>query len=232
MSILALFDIDGTLIRCGGAPRGAIMTAMKDVFGVWNDNKEYSFSGKTDPQIITELMQAAGVEDGKIRQGMQPVIQRYLDQLDKSLRKEDVRVLNGVWPLLSALRTHPHVQLGLLTGNVEEGARIKLMRAGLDHFFFNGDGIGAFGSDAMDRRELPAIAVGRAKEVLHREFRPKDIVVIGDSPSDILCGRHLGVKSVAVATGWHTMEELKQFDPDHIFQTFEPVERVVEAIAC
>jgi phosphoglycolate phosphatase-like HAD superfamily hydrolase len=121
--------------------------------------------------------------------------------------------------------------LGLLTGNVVKGAEIKLARAGLHKYFFDGkDALGAFGSDSMSRNDLPAIAVERAYARTGRLFKEKDIVIIGDSPYDIICGRELNARSIAVATGWHTEGELRKHEPDYLFGDFSATHEVMRAI--
>lgn len=228
---LVLFDIDGTLLICGKAPRMAITMAMERVFGTSGRALDHSFSGKTDPQIITELMTMEGRGADEIAEGMPLVVRHYVEELDRTLRPDEIRLLKGVTELLAALQNRADVHLGLLTGNVEEGARIKLDRAGLAGIFFNnGYAVGAYGSDALHRSELPTVAVRRARHVWHHDFHSKDIIIIGDSPNDILCGKSLNVRSLAVATGWHSMEELMAYEPDFAFDTLEATPDIVKAI--
>lgn len=231
MKRLVLFDIDGTLLLCGKAPRNAITQAMIKIFGTAGPVDQFPFSGKTDPQIIFELMQAARIADDVIQAGLQRAIADYIAALETTLQSIDIRILKGVEKLLEQLAGHEDIVLGLLTGNVMQGAQIKLSRAGLGHYFFNGTSpLGAFGSDSMHRNELPAIAVERAKAIKHRHFTEKEIAIIGDSPSDVLCGKSLNVKSIAVATGWHKTDELKNYDPDFAFEDLSVTDKVMEAI--
>ncbi len=132
----------------------------------------------------------------------------------------------GVPELLKALSQKSDLVLAILTGNIEEGARLKLSRHGIEDFFL----FGAFGSDAAKRSELVDIAIERAFRHSGHLFREKEIAVIGDTPLDIGCGRHKGVKAIAVATGGHSLEELLLHSPDHLFADFTPCEAVVEAI--
>lgn len=228
---LVLFDIDGTLIQCGKAPRRAITAAMKSVFGTAGEVDRYPFSGKTDTQIIFDVIKAAAVDEKIILNRLQDAIDTYLALLQENLRPEDITVMSGIKVLLAALEQHALVTLGLLTGNVAGGAKIKLSRAGLGSYFFNGEhAIGAFGSDAMIRNELPGIAVKRAHQRTGELYKEKDIVIIGDSPYDVLCGKSLNVKSIAVATGWHSKDELMEHQPDYFFYNFLDTERVVSSI--
>ncbi len=228
---LVLFDIDGTLILCGKAPRRSITKAMQEVFGTAGAADGYSFSGKTDPQIVLDLMVQAGIPEATVRDRLQRAIRMYVEALRTTLRPEDIRVLAGVPELLDALSRLDQVVLGLLTGNVLEGARTKIEQAGLGGYFPNGDhGIGAFGSDSMRRDDLPAVAVRRARERTGHSFTGSDIVIVGDSPSDVGCGRPLGVKTIAVATGWHTADELAVHGPDHLFENLQDTAAVLQAI--
>jgi phosphoglycolate phosphatase-like HAD superfamily hydrolase len=231
MNKLVLFDIDGTLIHCGKAPRNAISKAMEVVFGTRGSADHYAFSGKTDSQIVYEVMRLAELDENFVKSNLAVALDQYVNFLDDTLLGEDIKVFDGVVSILNNLRRLEGVTVGLLTGNVVRGAKIKLSRAGIDHFFFNGGSlIGAFGSDAMDRSELPRIAVDRAATELHRHFREKEIVVVGDSPNDVLCGKSLNVCSVAVATGWHKKEELQTYHPDFLFSDLSDTKEFLKVI--
>lgn len=228
---LVLFDIDGTLIQCGKAPRRAITEAMKTVFGTTGNVDQYPFSGKTDTQIVFDVITGAAVDEITVKGRLQETIGKYVELLYATLQPADITFMKGIRELLDALHGHTQMTLGLLTGNVAEGAKIKLTRAGLNSYFFNGQGaIGAFGSDSMNRNDLPAIAVQRAYERTGRLYKEKNIVIIGDSPYDILCGKSINVKSIAVATGWHSRVELEEHKPDFYFDDFTDTKRVVESI--
>ena len=231
MKKLILFDIDGTLIHCGKAPRRAITEAMRAVFGTTGNVDSYPFSGKTDTQIIYDVITGAAVSEVIVRDKMQETIDGYVTRLHATLEPNDVKTLDGITVLLNHLLEQEHAILGLLTGNVAKGAEINLTRAGLHPYFFNGKGaIGAFGSDSMNRNELPAIAVKRAYERTGRLFKEKDIVIIGDSPYDIICAKGVNARSIAVATGWHTPVELREYEPDYLFDNFSATHDVVNAI--
>ena len=231
MDKLVLFDIDGTLIHSGKTPRRAITQAMEKVFGTSGNVDQYPFSGKTDPQIIYELMIGAKIEEAEVNAKMDEAIDQYVQLIQTYLRSDEMTVLTGIDPLLRSLKDDRNVLLGLLTGNVLAGAKIKLSRASLDHYFFNGrEPLGAFGSDSMYRNDLPQIAVERAMKICSCRFAEKQIVIIGDSPYDVLCGKGLNVKSIAVATGWHKSEELAAHEPDFVFEDFSSMEPVLQAI--
>jgi phosphoglycolate phosphatase len=201
MRALVLFDIDGTLVR-GGPAKEAFHVAMVEAFGTAGDIQVHDFAGKTDPQIARELLLAAGLSDDDVDQDLPALWPVYVRELDAELSRPDhrTRVLPGVIELIAALEARREaVVLGLLTGNIEAGAARKLASAGLAGRF----GPGAFGSDHERRDALPAIAVRRAAALTGAAFTGADVVIIGDTPHDVTCGRSLSVRAVAVATGRH-----------------------------
>ncbi len=231
MKTLVLFDIDGTLITCGKTPRRSITRAMEEVFGTSGGVDDYPFSGKTDTQIVWDVMTAANFDPEDVLARMQPTLSRYAELLGADLTTDEIRVLDGVVSLLDTLSVRSDAVTGLLTGNILEGARIKLSRAGLDHYFFNGvPVIGAFGCDSMHRHELASLAVRRAGDITGHTFNGKSVVIVGDSPYDILCGKHLNVKSVAVTTGWHSAQELEKHNPDHLLHGFGDTETALHCL--
>ncbi|HEX2094263.1 MAG TPA: HAD hydrolase-like protein [Longimicrobiaceae bacterium] len=229
MRRLVLFDIDGTLLHSGGAGARALRDALVEVFGTAGPVDRYSMAGRTDPQIARELLRAAGLDAARIDAGLPALWRAYVRNLEREVRESDVRVLPGVLPLLERVEAAGNgTVLGLLTGNVVEGARLKLESAGIGFGRFR---VGAYGSDHADRPELPAVAVARAEALTGYRFREKEVVIIGDTPFDIACGEHLGVRTVAVATGHYSADDLAKCGPDHLFDDLTETERVWEAIA-
>lgn len=228
MRRLILFDIDGTLLSADGAGKRAFHEAIRGVFGHVDEPRDYSFAGRTDPQIARDLLSAAGIPREEIEAGFPELFRRYAEALEREVRRVEVRALPGVRVLLERIESAggPTV-LGLLTGNVREGARIKLEAAGIGFERFR---LGAFGSDHHDRPELPAVAAARAEELTGVRYAGKEIVIIGDTPRDVECGAHLGVRTLAVATGEYPVEALAACGPDHVFPDLGDVERVWEAI--
>lgn len=223
---LVLFDIDGTLLSAGKAARESVLAALADVYGWTSANgHSHDFSGKTDPQIVRELVEA-DVGREKCERLLRPALEAYLQEFSLRLSPEAVVPKPGAAALLSRLGALPTVTMGLLTGNLERGARMKLEPPGFNRYF----PFGAFGSDSEDRYRLPAIALERARAASDRDFSGKDIVVVGDSVHDILCGRSLGVRSVAVATGPTRAELLAARDPDALLESFSDVEAAMMAI--
>ena len=225
---LVLFDIDGTILLTDGAGKRAIHRALVEVFGGTGPD-DHRFDGKTDPQIVRELMRMEGHGDEHIDAHMSPLLERYVAYLDEELRNgaSGVRVMPGIHELLDALDARDDVMLGLLTGNLLAGARAKLGSAGIDPDRFR---VGAYGSDHETRGELPAVAQRRARDELGIDVAGRNVVVIGDTPADIACGRGIGARAIAVATGGYTVEELRAHSPAALFADLSPTADVVNAI--
>jgi phosphoglycolate phosphatase len=222
---LVLFDIDCTLIDSHGAGGRAILRAIKDVYGVEGELGDYSFHGRTDPGIISDLatLWGGGEPGDRLVDGC---IARYVELLHHEIDGGEVETLPGIRELVTALAADRRALVGLLTGNVLEGARLKLEPTGLYSLFR----VGAYGSDSALRAELPAVAVARAEALTGRRYAGKDVVVIGDTPADVECGASLGVTAVAVATGRHGVDELAACAPDHLFADFSDWRVAYEAI--
>ena len=226
---LVLFDIDGTLLLSDGAGRRAINRALMDVFGTTGP-QDYYFDGKTDPQIVRELMRLAGHGDERIDAQMQLLLERYVTFLHQELRApgHSPYTLPGVHELLDALETRQDVVLGLLTGNIEPGAKAKLQAVGIAPDRFR---IGAFGSDHEHRPELPAIARTRTRDRLGIDVTGAAVVVIGDTPADVTCGRAIGASAIGVATGRFSVGELMSHGAVAAFEDLSDTRAVVRAIA-
>jgi phosphoglycolate phosphatase-like HAD superfamily hydrolase len=227
---LVLFDIDGTLLSAGRAARESVLAALENVYGFRADpdpprQGKNDFSGKTDPQIVRELV-ADAVGPERCEASLEQALDRYLDELRRRLTPEAVVPKPGIPELLRRLAAVPGVTLALLTGNLERGARLKLEPPGFNGYF----PFGAFGSDSADRYELPRIAVERARGHGGREFLGKSIVIIGDSVHDVACGRSLGVRAVAVATGPTPADCLAAEKPDALLPDFSDAGAAMKAI--
>jgi len=204
---LLLFDIDGTLLDCGPQVRPLFEDALLEVFGTAGDCDAYSFTGRTDPRIVRDLMTGAGVPEAVVRELLPRMREVYLAKLERALDRQGMTLLPGVGEVLAALgarAARAEVTLALLTGNWEAGARTKLSRFDLNRFF----PFGAFGSDAADRNELPPIALERAARLAGRRFHPAEALIIGDSIYDVECARAHGIPALAVTTGRTPAEEL------------------------
>ena len=250
---LVLFDIDCTLLDAHGAGGRAILRAIQDVYGVGGELGSYTFHGRTDPGIIRDLAElwGAGAPDaaGVPGNGTQPpavhamaeelgvpgevidrrlaaCLERYVEVLTDEVAHGVVELLPGIRELVTAMAADRRALVGLVTGNIQAGARIKLAPTGLLPLFR----VGAFGSDSAQRSDLPPVAVRRAEQLTGRRFAGKQIVVIGDTPADIRCGEALGVTAVAVATGKHSLDELAEHRPDHLFADFSDWRAACEAL--
>jgi len=226
MRRLVLFDIDSTLIDARGAGGRALLAAVADAYGVSGELDGYSFHGRTDRQIVRELAGMWGVPPVEVDAAMDRCLADYVERLKGELAGGRVIVLPGVPELLSALAGDSRVTLGLLTGNVERGARLKLEPTGLSWFFE----FGAFGSDAERRADLATLAVARARVHAGVPFSGREVIVVGDTPADVTCGAHLGVSTIAVMTGRHGRAELAEAGADHIVADLSQWRRIQRII--
>jgi phosphoglycolate phosphatase-like HAD superfamily hydrolase len=228
MRKLVLFDIDGTILLTAGAGRRAIVAAISEDVGHPAALHQVRFDGKTDPQIVTELLEAAGHPGPHQPDRVHALCARYVDLLQMELQQpaSKTTVMPGVHLLLDRLE-HEGVVLGLLTGNVARGAALKLRSAGLDPERFR---VGAYGSDSAHRADLPPIAARRAEPYLGRVPSGADVVIIGDTPADIACGACIDARAVAVATGAYSVADLTACGPHAAFEDLSNTDRVLEAI--
>ena len=206
---LVLFDIDGTLVSTGGAGIKAFGEAFEAAFGVVNATAKIKFAGRTDYSLFRELCQRNGV--GHTPENRESFFSHYLRLVDSHLDTNKGGPFPGVVRLLDDLAVLPDAPvLGLLTGNIREGARRKLGAYGLwDRF-----ALGSFSDDEEDRNLIAAAAAAKGSEYLERKLEGLKIVVIGDTPRDIACGKHIGARTVGVATGGATLEALQACEPD------------------
>ena len=205
---LVLFDIDGTLIRSGGAGVKAFGRAMESIFKIPNATAGVSFAGRTDTGLVRELFLRHRIShtDENVRE----FFECYVFWLDRLLNELDGRPCPGAFEMVEDFQRLPlPPRLGLLTGNIRLGAEIKMRYFGLwDHFV-----MGAFGDDHHDRNKLAAVAKLRGTRVLKRELRAEEILVIGDTPLDIECARAIGARCLAVATGGAKLPDLVAHQP-------------------
>jgi len=228
---LILFDIDGTILWTDGAGRRAIHRALLDEMGTAGPIEGYRFDGKTDPQIVRELMELAGHPECNSEDRITAVCTRYVELLTAELAKptQATRVYPGIQELLAALEPYEaggRALVGLLTGNVQHGAALKLRSAGLDFERFT---VGAYGSDSHHRPNLPAIAARRAEQRTGRTFSGADIVIVGDTPDDVACARPMGARTVGVGTGYYTAAQLREAGATHAFDNLGDTAAVIRA---
>lgn len=227
---LVLFDIDGTLLHSRGAGRRAITRALvgADVSAP-AAFEAVRFDGKTDPQIVVELLEAAGDPGPHPPERITAVCERYLAHLEDELREGRLHttVLPGVFELLAALEAEASVLLGLLTGNLSAGAALKLRSGGIEPARF---AVGAYGSDSAHRPDLPAIAARRAEPHFGRMPWGSEVVIIGDTPADVTCGRAIAARAIGVATGAYPAPELASAGAHAVFSDLSPTDDIVAAI--
>ncbi|PYS37187.1 MAG: haloacid dehalogenase [Acidobacteria bacterium] len=200
-----LFDIDQTLINTGGAGLRALDRACRKLYGLENAMDGISPHGKTDPAIVREILRIKLASEAPEKHEIASVLDGYLAFLKHEVQDSPTyRVLPGIVSLLNDMAVRTDVMVGLATGNIELGARIKLDRGGLNPYF----SFGGFGSDSEDRTELVRKAAEKAAYNNGSSISPADIFVIGDTPLDIDAGIRAGFKTVGVATGSYSVEQL------------------------
>ena len=221
---LLLFDIDGTLIHSGGAGVQALISAFKERFGIDDDLRDIEIAGKTDSGIVLNILNKHKIPATK--ENVSAFLDSYVHFLSLELPRRKGKLMPGVLELLERLKSRPHVVMALLTGNVSRGAQLKLEHYGVWHFFE----FGAFADDHRDRNELGHFARARAKEKHGREFAASEIDVIGDTPRDIACGKVLGARTIAVATGRWSRDELANYQPDFLINDLSEAETIIETL--
>jgi phosphoglycolate phosphatase-like HAD superfamily hydrolase len=226
---LVLFDIDGTILLTAGAGRRAIVAAITEEIGHAGGLEKVRFDGKTDPQIVTELLEAGGHPGPHRSERVTALCSRYVDLLQHELQQPSSKttLMPGVLSLLDRLEREDGVILGLLTGNMLQGAALKLRAAGLDPARFR---VGAYGSDSAHRPDLPPIAARRAEPYFGRVPSGPEVVIIGDTPADIACGAGIDARAVAVATGAYSVTDLVACAPHATFENLSDTDGVIEAI--
>ncbi len=224
---LLLFDIDGTLIRSNSAGRLAMAAALEEMFGSSGPLDSYSMGGKTDARIITDLLTAIGIDAKEIARILPEAYALMAEKAGAIYPGRGIMACPGVEVLLDALQDRADVLLGLLTGNSEPTAPMKLQEASIDPAQFI---VGAYGSEDLDRNRLPEIAIQRANELTGLTMTGDNTIIIGDTPADILCARAGKAKAVAVASGWHSVKSLARYHPDVLFEDLCGTQTVLQKL--
>jgi phosphoglycolate phosphatase-like HAD superfamily hydrolase len=212
MNKFLFFDIDGTLVRSGGAGKMALTEAFQQLY-VEPRFDDIRINGCTDRGIATQIFTSHGIPD--TRENWHQFRAEYLGRLPEMLANRQGNVIDGVIELLDELTRHDHLQLGVLTGNTKRGAELKLEYFGLDGYF----AFGAYGDDHADRDDIARSALCELRAA-HGHVDPSDVWIIGDTPNDIRCGRAIDAMVLAVATGSFSMAELSAFEPDLLVDDF------------
>lgn len=212
---LLLFDIDGTLLSLAQRELSVFGEALEEAYGTSGALEFYDFAGKTDHQIVLDLLLSAGLALETVEEGLESMQAIYLEMLDRELGPETMTVLPGVRELLAELEEEAEVVLGLQTGNWRGAADIKLSRYGLDSHFQ----VGAFGDGQADRSQLPALARHEAESRFAASIKSEDVVIIGDTALDVACAKHWEMASVGVATGSTELSVLGRAGADLVVST-------------
>jgi len=206
---LVLFDIDGTLVHTGGAGTKAFSQTFSQVFGLHSGSERMKFAGRTDVSLVREFFQIHGVPASP--ENFRQFFDSYVFWLAHIVAQSTGGECAGITPFIANLLALPQPPLlGLLTGNIRLGAEIKLRRFGLWDLFV----MGGFADDHEDRNHIAVAALERGRRVLDPQLQPQEIVVIGDTPFDVRCGKFIGAKTLAVATGGSKYAELRQQGAD------------------
>jgi phosphoglycolate phosphatase-like HAD superfamily hydrolase len=206
---LVLFDVDGTLVHTGRAGSRAFGKTIASEFKAPESVEKVRFGGRTDISLARELFGLNSIP--ATPDNFRRFFERYVFWLDHLVANTNGEICRGVPEFISDLCALPNPpRLGLLTGNIRLGAEIKLRRYGLWEIFETG----GFADDSEDRNHIAAAALERGRRVLDKNLNGGEVVVVGDTPHDIRCGKHIGAKVLAVATGGATLEELQNHKPD------------------
>jgi len=220
---LALFDIDGTLLLSQGLGRAAKARAMRDIFGTEADVQTHPFGGKTDWQILNELLHPLGWTTEEVGARMATYERCFASYMRAMAANFPVVPLPGAHELVQALNARADVLVGVVTGNTRETAPVKLEAGGFEPSWFR---VGAFGSESHDRSDLSALAVQRAEALVGAPIAPSDVFVIGDTVADVTCARAVGAVSVVVLTGFEERELLLASQPDYVLNDLREFGRV------
>lgn len=206
---LVLFDIDGTLVHTGGAGTKAFAKTFAAEFNLHHGSEKMKFAGRTDVSLVREFFRLHDV--AATPEHFREFFEHYVFWLHHILEQNGGETCRGVREFIRDLQALPQPPvLGLLTGNVQIGAEIKLRHFGLWELFQ----LGGFADDHEDRDQIAAAAFQRAQRVLGKNLRPQEVIVLGDTPFDVRCGKFIGAKTLAVATGGAKFADLKKCDAD------------------
>lgn len=218
-----LFDIDGTLLEPAGIGRLCCQRALEDVLGHSIATDHVEMAGRTDWQIMNDLLAQAGMEESQIEIHRKAIFDALARHIAAAAPTSKMHPLPGVLNLVDQLAQEKNFILGLVTGNAQAIVAHKLRTVGIDPGLFT---VGAFGNEHIDRNALTALALYRLSQVLGEQVPLDNALIIGDTPHDIACARHTGLKVLSVATGTYPIEELEKHQPDYILEDLSDTERV------
>jgi phosphoglycolate phosphatase len=222
---LLLWDIDGTLVDMDRAGERALLRLIKEIYEYdFHEKLPVDLRGRTDTSIMRDLLEHLKVEVTPA--AAEKFKDEYLALLPITLPGGHARLQPGIQAALDAIQAHPEIHQALLTGNLLEGARLKLSHVGIWNYFE----FGAFADDSSIRNELGPFALRRAKEKLGIDFPPERVWIIGDTPHDIACGKAIGAKTIGVATGSFSVAELEACGPTHTFQNLSDTPELLKVV--
>ena len=206
---LVLFDIDGTLVHTGGAGTAAFTKTFATMFNLHHGTERMRFAGRTDVGLVREFFRIH--QQPETPENFSIFFEAYVFWLYQILKRNGGESCPGIHKLIQDIQALPHApMLGLLTGNIQLGAQIKLRHFGLWDLFV----MGGFADDHEERDHIAAAALARGRRVLGADLKPQEVLVIGDTPFDVRCGKFIGAKTLAVATGGSKLAELKPCGAD------------------
>lgn len=227
MNKLVLFDIDKTLIHGSSAHKDAFEVAFKNVYNVVGSQDDINPHGKTDQQIIIEVLKLKGFAQETIKRKIAECIQTIIDVYNQTSRKDEIKILQGVQELLNELDKRK-VLIGLVTGNIESIARSKLTKVNLNQFFK----LGGFGSDPhINRSDLVKLAIKKAERYFSFTNNHKNVFLFGDAPQDMKAGKVGGAVTIGVITGIFTKEQLKKAGADFILENLRDKSKVLTILS-
>lgn len=224
MNKLILFDIDRTLILGSRAHHKAFSEAFKKVYGVDTNIDIINHHGMTEQQVIIEVLKKNGLNEQKIKSKLKECMKIMIDSFKESIDNDEIILLDGVRGLLEELEENDFL-IGLVTGNLEEIARGKLKKVGINHYFK----VGGFGNDDIDRVNLVKLAIKRAEENFNFKSN-NNVFLFGDTPHDIKAGKKAGVKTIGVTTGIYSKEQLKNASADVVLENLKDTNKILKLI--
>lgn len=224
---LILFDIDGTLLKTDGAGRRATRLALLEVFGTESTVDTHNFGGKPDWQTLYELLRDHGYTPESLGEYMPTFEQAMSKHMSMIIHEHMTTVCPGAMESVEALRDDDRYLIGIVTGNTAASAKVKLLAGGFDPLWF---AVGAYGSESMNRNDLPPLALQRAIAHTRREIKPEEVVIIGDTVMDIESARALGAVAVAVTTGYTQREALVANNPDYLLDDLTTFTAILESL--
>jgi len=221
-----LFDIDGTILDCNKAGKISLIKATKDIFGTIGKMEHINFQGKTDPYILNESLKHMGFDKSTIEEKTELLKEKYFEYLSNTIFTHPVTIYPGIEDIIKELSADKNIILGLLTGNFEKSAGIKISRFDLNKYFK----MGVYGESSHNRDDLPPVAKKLLFEKFNIDIPFNKMVIIGDTIYDIQCAKKSDAISIAVGTGWVDKEELLSKKPDYFFDDLSDTKAFLKLI--